>query len=175
MGLEVRRVVAANTAAGRATVISDEVIPAVSRGVGRNITGSEMWSTPTLPADNSAAGEAEQRRGFVKVFNDHNYVGTGAGTTFRINRWDPGHAIFTHRTETLDYDIILEGEIDLELEDGEVVHLKAGDVVIMRGCTHTWINRSDKPAVTAFMLIDALPVETAAGLLRTDFQPLVQA
>lgn len=55
------------------------------------------------------------------------------------------------------------------------MHLKAGDVVIMRGCTHTWINRSDKPAVTAFMLIDALPVETAAGLLRTDFQPFVQA
>ena len=62
-------------------------------------------------------------------------------------------------------------EIDLELEGGEVVHLKTGDVVIMRGCTHAWVNRSGKPAVTAFMLIDALPVATALGLLRTDFSP----
>ena len=174
MGLQVRRVVAANTPSGRATVVSDEVIPAVSRGVGRNITGSELWSTAALPADNSAAGEAEQRRGFVKVFNDHNYVGTGQGTTFRINRWDPDHAVFPHRTETLDYDIVLEGEIDLDLEDGEVVHLKAGDVVIMRGCTHSWVNRSGRPAVTAFILIDAAPVDREAGLLRTEFVPPVE-
>ena len=98
-----------------------------------------------------------------------------AATTFRINRWAPGHSIFPHRTETLDYDIVLEGEIDLELEGGEIVHLKTGDVVIMRGCTHTWVNRSNRPAVTAFMLIDALPVATALGLLRTDFNPLLKA
>ena len=49
-----------------------------------------------------------------------------------------GLARFTHRTETVDYAILLSGEIDLELENGEVVHLKPGDVVVQRGTTHTW-------------------------------------
>lgn len=169
MAYEVRRVVAGNNEAGAAVVISDEVIPAVSRGVGRNITGSEMWSTDAMPVDNSADAEIKQRKGYIKVYNDYNYVGSGQGTTFRITHWEPGHALFPHRTQTTDYDIVLSGEIDLELEDGQVVHLKAGDVVVLRGCTHTWINRSDKPAVTAFMLIDAAPVEVAGGMLKPIF------
>ena len=53
-----------------------------------------------MPIDNSAAADAAQRAGFVK---HSNYVGDGGGTTFRINEWAPGHAGFTHRTETMDY------------------------------------------------------------------------
>ena len=86
-------------------------------------------------------------------------MGDGAGTTFRINEWVPGHARFTHRTETLDYAIVLSGEIDCELENGEAVHLKSGDVMIQRGTIHTWVNKGSVPAVTAFILIDANPVE----------------
>ncbi len=169
MAFEVRRVVAGNNNAGAAVVIDDEVIPAVSRGVGRNITGSEMWSTDSMPVDNSVDAEIKQRKGYIKVYNDYNYVGSGQGTAFRITNWEPGHALFTHRTQTTDYDIVLSGEIDLELEEGQAVHLKAGDVVVLRGCTHTWINRSDKPAVTAFILIDAAPVEIAGGTLKPIF------
>lgn len=93
-------------------------------------SGCEIWSTDQMPIDNSAAAEAAQRAGFVKHTN---YVGDGGGTTFRINEWTPGHARFTHRTETMDYAIVLSGEIDCELENGEVVHLKSGDVMIQRG------------------------------------------
>jgi uncharacterized cupin superfamily protein len=138
----------------------------VSRRIGANITGCEMWSTDRMPVDNSEEAAAAQRAGFVKRYN---YVGTGQGTTFRITEWAPGHARFTHRTETVDYAILLSGEIDLELENNEVVHLKPGDVVIQRGTTHTWVNRGSVPAVTAFILIDAKPAEVNRELLRTLF------
>ena len=59
-----------------------------------------------------------------------------------------------HRTKTIDYGIVLEGEIALILSDSEVC-LKAGDVVVQRGTDHAWENRSDKPARMAFVLLDA--------------------
>jgi quercetin dioxygenase-like cupin family protein len=164
MTLVVRRVVTGHDAKGRAIVASDERITAVSRRIGANITGCEMWSTERMPVDNSEAAAAAQRAGFVKRYN---YVGTGQGVAFRITEWAPGHARFTHRTETLDFAIVLSGEIDLELDDGEVVHLRTGDVVIQRGTIHTWVNRGSIPAVTAFVLIDATPVEANGELLRT--------
>ncbi len=166
MTLIVRRVVTGHDANGKAVVASDERLTAVSRRIGANITGCEMWSTDRMPVDNSAEAAAAQRAGFVKRYN---YVGTGEGTTFRITEWAPGHARFTHRTETVDYAILLSGEIDLELENNEVVHLKPGDVVIQRGTTHTWVNRGSVPAVTAFILIDANPAEVNGELLRTLF------
>ena len=166
MTLIVRRVVTGHDANGKAVVASDERLSAVSRRIGANVTGCEMWSTDRMPVDNSAEAAAAQRAGFVKRYN---YVGSGEGTTFRITEWAPGHARFTHRTETVDYAILLSGEIDLELENNEVVHLKPGDVVIQRGTTHTWVNRGSVPAVTAFILIDAKPAEVNGELLRTLF------
>jgi mannose-6-phosphate isomerase-like protein (cupin superfamily) len=166
MTLVVRRIVTGHDANGKAVVASDERITAVSRRIGKNITGCEIWSTDRMPVDNSEAAGAAQRAGFVKRYN---YVGTGQGTTIRITEWAPGHARFTHRTETVDYAILLSGEIDLELENDEVVHLKPGDVVVQRGTTHTWVNRGSVPAVTAFILIDATPAEVNGELLRTIF------
>jgi hypothetical protein len=64
---------------------------------------------------------------------------------------------------------VLSGEIDCELENGEVAHLKSGDVVIQRGTIHTWVNRGSVPAVTAFILIDAMPVEVNGKEMRTVF------
>ena len=57
-----------------------------------------------------------------------------------------------HTTRTIDYGIVLSGEIDLELDEGEV-HLVAGDVVVQRGTRHAWRNRSGQPCVMAFVLI----------------------
>ena len=58
-----------------------------------------------------------------------------------------------HRTETIDYAIVLEGEITMVMDREDVV-LRAGDVLIQCGTNHAWSNRSDKPAVVAFVLID---------------------
>ena len=63
-----------------------------------------------------------------------------------------------HRTRSIDYAIIMEGEIDMLLDDSEV-HLKAGDVVIQRGTYHAWANRSGKPCRVFFILIDAEPLK----------------
>jgi hypothetical protein len=116
MTMQVRRVVTGHDENGNAAVVSDERLAAVSRGVGTGISGCEMWSTNRMPIDNSAAADAAQRAGFVNHYIHANYVGTGAGTTFRITEFAPGHAKFTHRTETADYVVVLPGTIDIYFE-----------------------------------------------------------
>src|SRR6202167_1977957 len=170
--MKVRRIVTGYNAAGKAVVKTDEQLTAVPR-VGAGIKGCEIWSTDEMTVDNSAAADAAQRAGLVK---HNNFVCNAGGTTFRINEWAPGHARFTHRTETLDYAIVLSGEIDCELENGEAVHLKSGDIMIQRGTIHTWVNKGSVPAVTAFILIDAKPVEVNGTEMRTVFsQPCQKA
>ncbi len=62
-----------------------------------------------------------------------------------------------HKTASIDYVIVLSGEIYALMDEGEVL-LKAGDVLIQRGTSHAWSNRTDAPAYLAFVLIDAAPV-----------------
>ncbi|MBO0737042.1 MAG: cupin domain-containing protein [Alphaproteobacteria bacterium] len=167
MALEVRRIVTGHDANGKATVISDERLPAVSRAGRSHIAGCEIWSTDRMPVDNSSNdAEAQQRAGFVKRYN---YVGSGQGTVIRITEFAPGAPKFMHRTETLDYALLLSGECDLELDNGEVVHIKPGDVVVQRGTMHAWVNKGPQPAVFAFVLIDADPAKAAGQDLRTHF------
>ena len=58
-----------------------------------------------------------------------------------------------HRTQTVDYAVILDGELTMILDEGDVV-LKQGDIVVQRGTSHSWANRSDKPCKILFVLID---------------------
>ncbi len=163
--MKVRRIVTGHNASGLSAVKTDELLPGVSRGIA-GITGWELWSTDQMPVDNSAAADAAQRAGFVKHLIP-NYVGTGGGTTFRIDEIAPGAARFTHRTETVDYCIQMSGELDCELESGEVVHLKAGDVFINRGGLHTWVNNGSVPSLGAAVMVDAKYVEVDGKELRT--------
>jgi uncharacterized cupin superfamily protein len=59
-----------------------------------------------------------------------------------------------HYTKSLDYVMILSGEIDMLMDDSEV-HLKAGDVVVQRGTNHAWVNRGNVPCKVALILVDA--------------------
>ena len=77
---------------------------------------------------------------------------------FRVIEYAPGVAPRNHRTNSIDFGVVMSGEIDMTLDD-EVVHLKAGDVLVQRGTIHNWINRGAVPCVIAFVLIDARPVE----------------
>ena len=96
-----------------------------------------------MPVDNSEGAAAEaQRKGFVVR---HNYVGSGQGTVVRITEFAPGSAPFMHRTETLDYAILLSGECDLELDDGESF-AETGRLVVQRGTMHAWVNTGASPA-----------------------------
>ncbi|MEK9678800.1 MAG: cupin domain-containing protein [Rhodospirillaceae bacterium] len=66
-----------------------------------------------------------------------------------------------HRTDSIDYAVVISGEIDMEMDD-TVVHLSAGDVLVQRGTIHNWFNNGTKPCVIAFVLISA-EGDTAVG------------
>jgi quercetin dioxygenase-like cupin family protein len=167
MALEVRRIVTVHDSQGKAVVATDERL-AGTGAVGRTgISRVDVWSTDKMPIDNSDAAAELQRKGFVVR---HNYVGSGQGSVIRITEFAPGAPKFMHRTETVDYAILLSGECDLELDDGKTVHMKPGDICVQRGTMHAWVNNGSAPCVFAFILIDADPV-TAGGQALTTHYP----
>jgi quercetin dioxygenase-like cupin family protein len=151
MGLKVRRVVTGHDSNGRAIIVKDSI----AENIVRKRPGYEscvLWATEEFPADNDDPTDGAARNVPTSVPN---------GTVFRIVRYEPGVAPRVHRTDSLDYAIILSGEIDMELEKGEEIHLKAGDVVVQRGTVHNWIHRGSEPCVIAYVLTSAKPL--AAG------------
>ena len=166
MTLEVRRIVTGHDSSGKAIVASDERMTGTSAPNRPHISRVEIWSADRMPVDNSEAAAAAQKKGFVVR---HNYVGSGQGNVVRITEFAPGAPKFMHRTETLDYAILLSGECDLELDHGKTVHLKQGDIVVQRGTMHAWVNNGSGPCVFAFILIDADPVEAAGRKLTTHY------
>ena len=91
---------------------------------------------------------------------------TGAdGTIFRIVEYQPGVAPRRHRTETIDYAVVIAGEIDMQLDDS-TVHLRAGDVLVQQATLHDWINRGAVPCVIAFVLVPAKPAERDGKVLH---------
>ena len=167
MAVEIRRIVTGHDQHGKAIVASDERLSATPTAARPGISRLELWSADKMPIDNSEGAAAEaQKKGFVVR---HNYVGSGQGTVVRITEFAPGSTPFMHRTETLDYAILLRGECDLELDDGNRVSLKPGDVVVQRGTMHAWVNTGGEPCVFAFILIDADPVDSGGRKLTTHY------
>lgn len=166
MALSTRRVVTGHDASGNAVIAADERLAGISRDGRTGLSRVEIWSTDRMPVDNSEAAAAAQKAGFVRRYN---YVGNGRGTVIRVTEIAPGSPKFMHRTETLDYAILLSGDCDMELDSGEVVHLSAGDIVVQRGTMHAWVNNSGAPCVFAFVLIDAAPVTAGGTALHTHY------
>ena len=157
MALQLRRVVTGHDANGRTVVTIDEVSKNITSSRPRQ-TACVVWTTESFPVNNT--GDADQ--GLRKV-------GTtlSNGTVFRVVEFGPGVAPRNHRTDSIDYAVVLSGEIDMELDDS-VVHLNAGDVLVQRGTIHNWVNRSTKPCAIAFVLIDAKPVEVDGRVLNAE-------
>jgi len=155
MSLQLRRVVTGHNASGRAVVKIDEVSKNLTSGRPRQMA-CVVWTTESFPVDNT--GDADQ--GLRKV-------GTTLknGTVFRVVKFGPGVASRNHRTDSIDYAVVVSGEIDMEMDE-TVVHLKAGDVLVQRGTIHNWVNRGTEPCVIAFVLIDAKPVEVGGKVLN---------
>ena len=166
MALEVRRIVTGHDSQGKAVVATDERLAGTGAAGRAGISRVDVWSTDKMPIDNSDAAAELQRKGFVVR---HNYVGSGQGSVCRVVEFAPGGAKFMHRTETLDYAICLKGECDLELDDGRMVPMKAGDICVQRGTMHAWVAKGSEPAVFAFVLIDAEPVEKGGKKLTTHY------
>ena len=155
MALQIRRVVTGHDNQGRAIVRVDEICRNVISRRPRH-QSCVIWSTGTLPADNSDDADGAARE-----------LGTTQpnGTVFRIVEYQPGVAARVHRTESIDYAVVLSGEIDMQL-DGSEVHLRAGNVLVQRGTIHNWVNRGTQPCVIAFVLVAAQPVERDGKELR---------
>jgi quercetin dioxygenase-like cupin family protein len=86
------------------------------------------------------------------------------GTIFRLIEFAPGLAARNHRTDSIDYIVVVAGEIDRELDDS-IIHLKAGDVMVQRGTIHNWVKRGTAPCVLAVVLVDAKSVEAGGEVL----------
>lgn len=150
--MKVRRVVTSHDANGKAVVAIDEISKdVVSFRAGATI--ANLWSTAGFPVDNSGVAD-----GFKDGAKDIAGTTRDGGTVFRIIEYGPGVTPRNHRTDSIDYAVVLSGEIDMELDD-QLVTLRAGDVLVQRGTIHNWVNRYKVPCVIAFVLIDARPVE----------------
>jgi quercetin dioxygenase-like cupin family protein len=154
MALQIRRVVTGHDAKGRAVVKIDELCKNVISGR-PGATSSVIWTTESFPVNNTGDADESVRQVGTTLNN---------GTVFRVVEFGPGVSPRNHRTDSIDYAVVMSGEIDMELDDS-VVHLKAGDVLVQRGTIHNWINRGTQPCVIAFVLIDAKPVEVGGKLL----------
>jgi len=152
--MQLRRVVTGHDAQGRALVQIDELC---SNVLSRRPLHSScvVWSSAEFPVDNAAPGDLATRELSVVGRSD---------TVFRVVEYQPGVAPRNHRTETLDYAVVMSGEIDMEL-DGSTVHLKQGDVLVQRGTIHNWVNRGTQPCTIAFVLIAAQPPRLGADEL----------
>jgi quercetin dioxygenase-like cupin family protein len=166
-----KRVVTGHDGQGRAIVLlQDTPSPAVLEKAG-GLKLTELWTTREMPAEFSSEDRARRERRIepdangtvfrvieyppdaqrLKSLRPEEHFGSmGAQAADAKSRRHPG----MHKTKTLDYAIVLSGEIYAVLDDEEVL-LKAGDVVVQQGTNHAWSNRTDKPAIVAFVLIDA--------------------
>jgi quercetin dioxygenase-like cupin family protein len=154
MALKVRRVITGHDKSGKAMVKIDEI--STNAFSGRpGATACNIWTTEGFPANNDGDSDEGLRKVGTTLPN---------GTIFRVIEFAPGLAARNHRTDSIDYIVVIAGEIDMELDDS-VVHLKAGDVMVQRGTIHNWVNRGTAPCVLAVVLIDAKSVKAGGQVL----------
>jgi hypothetical protein len=157
-------------------IVSDEASPNCLALLDSPAYGlTDLWVTTKTPADNSQAGDPAARKIVLEP--------PSCGSIFRVVEFPPDlqtlgkldrKALFEamsagktmdgthvhpgmHKTSTVDYAIVLSGEIYAVMDVGET-KLTAGDCLVQRGTNHAWSNRSDNPCLIAFILLDALPI-----------------
>jgi mannose-6-phosphate isomerase-like protein (cupin superfamily) len=173
-----RRVVTGHNAEGKSIFITDAPTPHVFQRSPGSAIVMEMWETAATPASNRGNDDAIAR-GFRlpppkngSVFRIIEYPpdkerlkalaaeragpDDGSGRLQAADKSGARHPGF-HKTSSVDYAIVLSGEIHALMDEGEVL-LKTGDVLVQRGTNHAWSNRTDEPCYVAFVLIDADPV-----------------
>ncbi|WP_226018850.1 cupin domain-containing protein [Novosphingobium sp. FKTRR1] len=141
----VQRVVTGHDENGRAVFRSEDVTPT------RMIPSGDasfllIWTTETVPADNNDETDGRLREAGLTL---------NQGSVIRVVDMLPGKESPMHRTNSIDYGIVLKGEIELELEDGHKRTVREGGIIIQRGTNHLWRNTTDQPTRIAFILIEA--------------------
>jgi len=172
----VRLVLTGHDAAGRSTFIADGPAPNVKEmSAMPGLALTDLWETKGAPASNAGDGDAAARpvhleppkNGTIlrivefppdsawrnRTDGKDGFKSIGAGHVQDRQSADP----MMHRTSTLDYAIVLEGEIYAVMDTGEKL-LRAGDVLVQRGTNHSWSVRTREPCIVAFVLVSAKPV-----------------
>ena len=175
----VRRVITGHDDQGRAIILDDGVVQRVQQ-VGGAIGPMfhEVWNTRATPAPIDAASGEPAEEGIllapprggtrIRVLDippesdgirhmtaeeaEAHFAEIGAGHASNAAKAGAKHALM-HRTETIDYGIVIEGELVLIMDEGETT-VRAGDIVIQRGTNHGWANRSGNNCRIVFVLID---------------------
>jgi len=148
VAFSLRRVVTGHDENGKAIVKIDEVMSEPRSNRPGN-EGHGIWGTDVYPAN-------------LNTDADSKTIEPGPpGSTaskIRVTQYSPGVTSRMHRTHSLDYVVIMKGEIDMALDDGVNVHLKEGDVCVQNGTIHNWVNNGTEPCVVAFILLAADPI-----------------
>jgi quercetin dioxygenase-like cupin family protein len=144
-----RRVVTEHNATGQSVFRSDEQCQSVDVPSGDALF-TLLWTTQEVPADNANDVAGATRNAGLTI---------RGGSVIRIVDFLPGARSPMHRSHSIDYGLVLQGQIDLELDGGEIKRLHPGDVVVQRGTNHLWVNASASEwARMAFVLIEAKPL-----------------
>lgn len=155
-----RRVVTGHDVDGKSIVVSDGPVPN-SQDVSGAASFHEIWATSGAPAPIVATEDEPTEKG-------SSVPPPKRGTRLRIVDFPSGGRSPMHRTQTVDYGIVLVGELLLILDDGSETKLSAGDIVIQRGTDHTWVNATDGVTKVAFFLVDAKFDDGLLGVLPDD-------
>jgi hypothetical protein len=174
----IRRIVTGVDSKGRSVITSDESSPHVLQLLDKPAFGmTNLWVTDVTPVDTSDDDDPAART--IQL------APPKGGSIFRVVEFPPdkdlpkeinpeaafkvlaaseamdrSHARhpFMHKTSTIDYAIVISGEIYAILDEGETL-LRQGDCLVQRGTNHAWSNRSSNPCLVAFILIDAHPLD----------------
>jgi quercetin dioxygenase-like cupin family protein len=155
----IRRVVTGHDHKNIAKVIMDGEA-SNHKGGASGAQSTLIWITEGAPAEMPVGEQVEDLGARI--------LGTpppAKGTRFAVITFPPGNPGRMHRTETIDYVIVMQGELDMDMDDS-TVKLKAGDVMVQRGTNHAWVNRSNAVARAAFVLIDAKPLGIGHPIVR---------
>jgi hypothetical protein len=174
-----RRFVTGHDASGKSVFILQDEQPVTQTVGSRGTRITELWETRGTPADNSGTADAADRPfrlppphngsvfRIVEYAPDATRIGMLREAGSRNDNDNDNDEGYTrdlaharhpgfHKTSTIDYAIVLNGEIYALMDEGEQL-MRAGDVLVQRGTNHAWSNRTNEAVLVAFVLIDALP------------------
>jgi quercetin dioxygenase-like cupin family protein len=149
MNPAIRRIVTEHDSDGKSVVRSDDLLTPKPIPSG-DADFALIWTTQSVPADNNTDCVGADRPAGVTLHG---------GSVIRIVDMLPGGSSPMHRSHSIDYGIIISGQLELDLDGGETVKLSPGDIVVQRGTNHLWRNPSStEPCRIVFILIEAKPV-----------------
>ena len=174
--MRVRRVVTGHDADGKAVVASDEEVDGIRPALVPGTEFHRLWGGDATPRFPDSGEPPDHSAYFPPVggfrFGLFTVPPAGAQRVAQLDDLEGALAEFEaalpglaghmepnapgmHTTATIDFEVVVEGEVWLELDDGVEVHLRAGDTVVQNGTRHAWRNRGDSPARLAVFVVGA--------------------